>query len=175
MKIILDEKEIDKAIARLSHEIIEKNRNIGNIALVGIKNRGDILAKRTAAEIEKINGKKVLSGALDISFYRDDYSIKGPNIVPGTTDISFDISGKTVIIIDDVLYTGRSIRAAMDELMDFGRPRAIQLAVLIDRGHKELPISADYVGKNVPTSENENIEVKLKETDGENAVYIKYS
>lgn len=163
---ILDKVAIEKAIKRIAHEILERNKNIEDLAIVGIRNRGEYLARRIADCMEKIAKRKVPLGILDITLYRDDLTEIADQPVLKETMIEFNITGKKVVLVDDVLYTGRTIRCAMDELIDFGRPAIIQLAVLIDRGHRELPIRADYVGKNVPTSLNEVIEVKLEEVDG---------
>nr|4P81_A Chain A, Ancestral PyrR protein (Orange) [synthetic construct]4P81_B Chain B, Ancestral PyrR protein (Orange) [synthetic construct]4P81_C Chain C, Ancestral PyrR protein (Orange) [synthetic construct]4P81_D Chain D, Ancestral PyrR protein (Orange) [synthetic construct] len=171
--VVLDEQAIRRALTRIAHEIIERNKGVDNCVLVGIKTRGIYLAKRLAERIEQIEGKKVPVGELDITLYRDDLTVtsnKEP-LVKGT-DIPVDITDKKVILVDDVLYTGRTVRAAMDALMDLGRPSQIQLAVLVDRGHRELPIRADYVGKNVPTSKSERIVVQLSEVDGQDRVSI---
>ena len=164
-KEILDSKDIKRVIRRIAHEIIEKNKGTENLCLVGIQIGGVILAQRLASQIESIEGGKIGVGALDITLYRDDINIKKEQPVVKTTDIPFSITYKTVVLVDDVLFTGRSIRAAMDALIDFGRPAYIQLAVLIDRGHRELPIRADYAGKNIPTSLNERIDVYLDKED----------
>ena len=169
---IMDEKAIGRAITRISHEIIEKNKGIENVVLIGIKTRGVPVATRIANKIEAIEGQRVDAGEMDITLYRDDLSKKQIDPVVNSTKIDFDITDKTVILVDDVLYTGRPVRSALDALMDIGRPKAIQLAVLVDRGHRELPIRADYVGKNVPTSRNEIISVKLMECDKEDSVSI---
>ena len=169
---IMDEKAIGRAITRISHEIIEKNKGIENVVLIGIKTRGVPVATRIANKIESIEGQRVDAGEMDITLYRDDLSKKQIDPVVNSTKIDFDITDKTVILVDDVLYTGRTVRSALDALMDIGRPKAIQLAVLVDRGHRELPIRADYVGKNVPTSRNEIISVKLMECDKEDSVSI---
>ena len=169
---IMDEKAIGRAITRISHEIIEKNKGIENVVLIGIKTRGVPVATRIANKIEAIEGQRVDAGEMDITLYRDDLSKKQIDPVVNSTKIDFDITDKTVILVDDVLYTGRTVRSALDALMDIGRPKAIQLAVLDDRGHRELPIRADYVGKNVPTSRNEIISVKLMECDKEDSVSI---
>lgn len=169
---IMDEKAIRRAITRISHEIIEKNKGIENVVLIGIKTRGVPVATRIANKIEAIEGQRVDAGEMDITLYRDDLSKKQIDPVVNSTKIDFDITDKTVILVDDVLYTGRTVRSALDALMDIGRPKAIQLAVLVDRGHRELPIRADYVGKNVPTSRNEIISVKLMECDKEDSVSI---
>ncbi|MFY4773800.1 bifunctional pyr operon transcriptional regulator/uracil phosphoribosyltransferase PyrR [Metabacillus sp. RGM 3146] len=165
--IVLDEQAIRRALTRIAHEIIERNKGIENTVLVGIKTRGIYLAKRLAERIKQIEGKSVMIGDLDITLYRDDLSLKTENkepLVKGS-DIPLDITNQKVILIDDVLYTGRTVRAAMDALIDIGRPSQIQLAVLVDRGHRELPIRADYVGKNIPTSSSEKIVVELNEID----------
>ena len=162
-KEILDSDDINRAIRRIAHEIIEKNRGMQNLCLVGIQKGGVILAGRLASQIESIEGGKIDVGALDITFYRDDIHTKAEQPVVKRTEIPFTIDNKTVVLVDDVLFTGRSIRAAMDALVDFGRPAYIQLAVLIDRGHRELPIRADYAGKNIPTSFNDLVEVTLGE------------
>lgn len=170
---LMDEKAIARAITRISHEIIEKNKGIEDVILIGIKTRGIPIANRIANRIEQIEGKKVVTGEMDITLYRDDLKkIQSEPIINGT-NIKFDINEKTVVLVDDVLYTGRTVRSALNALMDIGRPKAIQLAVLVDRGHRELPIRADYVGKNVPTSRQEIISVELVEIDGEDSVKIK--
>jgi pyrimidine operon attenuation protein / uracil phosphoribosyltransferase len=165
--VVLDDQAIRRALTRIAHEIIEKNKGIENCVLVGIKTRGIHIAKRLAERITEIEEKEITVGELDITLYRDDLSKKTTNeepLVKGS-DIPGDITNQKVILIDDVLYTGRTVRAAMDALMDIGRPAAIQLAVLVDRGHRELPIRADYVGKNIPTSSDEKIVVELNEVD----------
>ncbi|MDD5135713.1 MAG: bifunctional pyr operon transcriptional regulator/uracil phosphoribosyltransferase PyrR [Candidatus Omnitrophica bacterium] len=169
---ILDKDDIDRALQRIAHEIIEKVKATGDIAVVGIKNRGAYLAERLASKIEKITNSKVPVGALDITLYRDDLTEASSQPVVHATEITFDIDGKKVMLVDDVLYTGRTIRCALDALIDLGRPGQIQLAVLIDRGHRELPIRADYVGKNVPTSLKEVVEVRLSESDGKDEVVL---
>lgn len=169
---IMDEKAIGRAITRISHEIIERNKGIENVVLIGIKTRGVPVARRIADKIESIEGQRVEIGEMDITLYRDDLSKKQIDPVVNSTKIDFDITDKTVVLIDDVLYTGRTVRSALNALMDVGRPKAIQLAVLVDRGHRELPIRADYVGKNVPTSRSEIISVKLSECDNEDSVSI---
>jgi pyrimidine operon attenuation protein/uracil phosphoribosyltransferase len=171
-KELLNNKEIERALTRIAHEIIEKNKGIENLCLVGIQRGGVIIARRLVSKIESIEKGHIEVGALDITFYRDDLNMKKEQPVVKTTDITFSITDKTVVLVDDVLYTGRSIRSAMDALIDFGRPANIQLAVLIDRGHRELPIRADYVGKNIPTSFSDRIEVNLKEEQGENNVIL---
>jgi pyrimidine operon attenuation protein/uracil phosphoribosyltransferase len=164
--------EIRRAIVRISHEIVEKQAGTQGLALVGIQRRGVPLAQRMAEAIEENEGVRLPVGALDITFYRDDLSLVAQQPIVKGTDLPFDLNGTTVVLVDDVLYTGRTIRAAMDALIDFGRPRAIRLAVLIDRGHRELPIRADHVGKNVPTSREEIVHVRLAEVDAEDEVTI---
>lgn len=163
--------QIERALTRISHEILERNGGVANLVLVGMHSRGVPLAHRISSAIERFEGVKVPVGKLDIGMYRDDISEKGSPVMK-PTDIPSDINDKTVVIIDDVLYTGRSIRAAMDAISDFGRPSQMQLGVLVDRGHRELPIRADYVGKNVPTSREEDVQVRLQEIDGEDAIVI---
>jgi pyrimidine operon attenuation protein/uracil phosphoribosyltransferase len=158
--------EIRRAIVRISHEIVEKQAGTQGLALVGIQRRGVPLARRIADAIEEHEGVRLPVGALDITFYRDDLSLVAQQPIVKGTDLPFDLNGATIVLVDDVLYTGRTIRCAMDALIDFGRPRAIRLAVLIDRGHRELPIRADHVGKNVPTSREEIVKVHVEETDG---------
>lgn len=162
-KILLDKKDMDRAITRMAHEIIEKNKGVENIRLIGIQRGGVHIAARLAEKIEGIEGRHIDIGSLDIALYRDDIGIREEQPVVRKTDVPFEITDKVVILIDDVLFTGRSIRSAMDALMDMGRPSMIQLAILIDRGHKELPIRADYVGKNIPTSLNETIKAEFEE------------
>lgn len=169
---IMDAQGIQRAITRISHEILERNKGIENLALVGIRTRGVFLAERLASCIKGIDEGSVPVGIMDITLYRDDIATTSPQSVVRTTEIPFDIKDKKIVLIDDVLFTGRSIRCALDELIDFGRPRNIQLAVLIDRGHRELPIRADYVGKNVPTSLKEIVNVRLKDIDGVDEVVI---
>jgi pyrimidine operon attenuation protein/uracil phosphoribosyltransferase len=167
---LIDERGLQRTITRLAHEILERNKGVESLAVVGIRTRGAPLAERVVRKIKEIEGKNTPLGTLDISMYRDDFRRKIP-MVKGT-DISFDIDDMNVVLVDDVLYTGRTARAAMDALMDFGRPATVQLAVLVDRGHRELPIKADYVGKNVPTSIGEEVQVHLKEQDGEDCVLL---
>lgn len=169
---ILDEKGIKRALTRLAHEIIEKNKGVDDVVLVGILSRGVPIAYEIADQIEKIEAVKVPVGSIDITLYRDDLSEVSEDAIVSETAIDVDLKDKTVVLVDDVIYTGRTVRAALDAVIDRGRPKSIQLAVLIDRGHRELPIRADYVGKNVPTSKKENIHVKVKSIDGENAVEI---
>jgi pyrimidine operon attenuation protein/uracil phosphoribosyltransferase len=171
---IMDSDDIRRAITRIAHEIVERNQGTGGMVLIGIRRLGLPLARRIAATIEDFEGVQIPTGALDITLYRDDLQLltvsQQPIVRP--TEIPFDIDGKVVVLIDDVLYTGRTVRAALDELVDFGRPQAIRLAVLVDRGHRELPIRADFVGKNVPTSRREAVQVKLSEEDGIDSVVI---
>lgn len=172
VKIILEKEDIARALTRIAHEILEKNRSADDLVIVGIKTRGEPLAKRLASKIAGIEGGKQLSmGSLDITFYRDDAATKAPRPAE-VSSIDFDITGKTVILVDDVLYTGRTVRAAMTGLMDYGRPAKVQLAVLVDRGLRELPIRADYVGKNLPTSSKEKVKVLLDDTDSDDRVEI---
>ena len=171
---IIDEAGMERTITRLAHEIIERNKGAGNIVIVGIRTRGEFIARRIAARIEQAENVKLSIGSLDITLYRDDLLGKLEQPQLKGTDIVFGINGKDVVLIDDVLFTGRTIRAALDELIDLGRPNSIQLAVLIDRGHRQLPIRADYVGKNVPTSSGESIRVHVKEVDGEDGVLLMY-
>jgi len=169
---VMDAEDIRRALFRLSHEITEHNKGIEQLILVGIRTRGVPLAQRLALLIEEHEGAKPPVGTLDITFYRDDLSLLSPQPVVHRTEIPVHVTGKKVVLIDDVLYTGRTVRAALDALMDLGRPRLIQLAVLVDRGHRELPIRADYAGKNVPTSKREVVHVRLGEIDGEDRVII---
>ncbi len=171
-KIIMTPEDMGRSLARIAHEIIERNKTTEHLVLVGMHTRGVPLAKRLAANMENFEGVKIPVGALDFSLYRDDLSSLNPQPTVQHTDIPVSIDGKSVVLVDDVLYTGRSTRAAMDALIDLGRPRSIQLAVLIDRGHRELPIRADYVGRNMPSSRHEEIQVQLIETDGIDGVFI---
>jgi pyrimidine operon attenuation protein/uracil phosphoribosyltransferase len=169
---LMSASEIERTLVRLAHEIVEKNNGGENLGLVGIKRRGVPIAQRLAAMIEKIEKHPIATGVLDISFYRDDLSTSGvrPTVTPGT--IGCDVTGRDIILIDDVLYTGRTIRAALDALFDHGRPKSVQLLALIDRGHRELPIEATYTGRSIPTSSREIIEVKLNEIDGQEQVLL---
>lgn len=169
---VADKQGLDRILTRISHEILEKNRGSDNIVLIGMRTRGEFLAKRILSIIKRIDNAELPLGILDVTLYRDDFrtSLKQPEV--SVSDISFDINEKDVILIDDVLYTGRTVRSALNALMDYGRPSSIQLCILIDRGHRELPIRADYVGKNIPTSQNQEIKVKMEEIDGEDAIYI---
>ena len=169
---ILDKDAISRVLTRLAHEILEKNKGTDGLCLIGIRNRGVYIAERLAVSIKQIEGKDVQVGALDITLYRDDLALAQGKAIVRKTEIDFDINEMNVILVDDVLYTGRTIRAALDALGDFGRPKSIQLAVLVDRGHRELPIRADYAGKNIPTAKNEAVEVRLAEADGKDEVVI---
>ena len=171
-KNIMTPEDIRRTLARIAHEIIEQNKDIEHLILVGIRTRGVPLAKRLAANIEDFEGLKIPVGALDISLYRDDLASLNLQPTLHRTDIPISIDGKSIVLVDDVLYTGRSTRAAMDALVDLGRPQSIQLAVLVDRGHRELPIRPDYVGKNIPSSKYEKIQIQLEETDGIDDVAI---
>ncbi|MDY6029714.1 MAG: bifunctional pyr operon transcriptional regulator/uracil phosphoribosyltransferase PyrR [Acidaminococcaceae bacterium] len=169
---LMDADAMRRAIVRIAHEIIEKNKGVRDVVLVGIRTRGVPLAERIAAAIEKIENVKLPVGMLDITLYRDDLSTLDYNPIVHGTEIDFDLSGKTVILVDDVLYTGRTIRCALDAVMDMGRPKAVQLAVLVDRGHRELPIRADFAGKNIPTASREAVNVCLEIQDGVDEVVI---
>ena len=169
---ILDAQAIGRTLIRIAHEILEHNRGSEGLAIVGIRSRGAYLARRLAECIKEIDNKEIPVGILDITLYRDDLTLLVNQPVVRKTEINFDIQDKNIILVDDVLYTGRTIRCALSELIDFGRPRSIQLAVLVDRGHRELPIRSDYVGKNIPTAQNETVEVRLIETDGKDEVVI---
>jgi len=169
---ILDKEGISRVIMRIAHEILERNKGTEDLCLIGIRNRGIHIASRLAAAIKQIENKEVAVGILDITLYRDDLTSISTGPVVHKTEIDFDINNKNLVLVDDVLYSGRTIRAALDALIDFGRPKSIQLAVLVDRGHRELPIRADYVGKNIPTAKNETIEVRLSESDGKEEVVI---
>ena len=170
---IVDADGLRRIVTRIAHEIVERNKGVGDLVLVGIRRRGVPLAARMAHKIQEFEGAAPTQGSLDITLYRDDLSTVSHQPVVGASEIAVDINDKIVVLVDDVLYTGRTVRAAMDALIDFGRPRSIQLAVVIDRGHRELPIRADFVGKNVPTSKKEVIGVKLHEVDGVDSVVIK--
>lgn len=170
--LIMDEAAIRRALTRIAHEINEANKGVDNVALVGIRRRGGPLAHQLASLIESIEGIKPPVGVLDITLYRDDLTALGPAPIVHRTEVDFNITGKTIVLVDDVIFTGRTARAALDALMDIGRPKRIQLAVLIDRGHRELPIKPDFVGKNVPTSRQEIVSVLVEEIDGENKVVI---
>jgi len=169
---LMDAAAIQRVLTRVAHEIVEKNKGTADLVLIGLRSRGVDLARRLSQRLKEIDGVDVPVGALDITLYRDDLGKGGPQPAVRRTEIPFSIENKKVILVDDVLYTGRTIRAAMDGLMDLGRPRTIQLAVLVDRGHRELPIRADYVGKNVPTAKTEQVQVMLQEEDGVDRVVI---
>lgn len=169
--VCMNAEEIERSLTRMAHQVLETNKGAENLAVVGIVTRGDLLAKKLADKIEKIEGRKIPLGRLDISFYRDDFATYiSPEV--HSTQIPFDIDGKTIVLVDDVLFTGRTVRAALDALMDIGRPACVQLAVLVDRGHRQLPIRADFVGKNVPSAANESVRLFLEEVDGVSAVEI---
>ncbi|GAB6100708.1 bifunctional pyr operon transcriptional regulator/uracil phosphoribosyltransferase PyrR [Halanaerocella petrolearia] len=172
-KELIDTDGIRRALTRISHEIIEKNEGLEDIVIIGIRTRGVPLANRIADMLEEIEGQEVPSGSLDITLYRDDLTTIANQPIVHKTEIPFDITEKKVVLVDDVLYTGRTVRSALDALMDLGRPESIQLAILVDRGHRELPIRADYVGKNLPTSQEEVISVELKEIDDRDSVTLK--
>lgn len=169
---VMDADALRRAVTRIAHEIVERNQGVQDLALVGIQTRGAFLAQRTAKAIEEIEGESVPVGVLDITLYRDDIHSIADQPVVNESDLPFDVQEKTIVLVDDVLYTGRTIRAALDEIIDFGRPKGVQLAVIVDRGHREVPIRADYVGKNVPTSESEIIAVNMVEKDGSDEVLI---
>jgi pyrimidine operon attenuation protein/uracil phosphoribosyltransferase len=170
--LVMDAKTIQRALTRIAHEIVEKNKGAENMAVIGIQNRGGPLAERVAKLIEKIEGAQIPVGLMDITLYRDDVQTKLEQPLVQKTEILFDVVDKVIILVDDVLFTGRTIRAALDQIIDFGRPKRIQLAVLVDRGHRELPIRADYVGKNIPTAQDDRVKVKIMEIDGEDSVAI---
>jgi pyrimidine operon attenuation protein / uracil phosphoribosyltransferase len=169
---VMEPDDVRRALTRIAHEILERDKGVSDVVLVGIADRGDDLARRLAEEIHRIEGAEIPVGVLDITFYRDDIGMRSEAPEVHETRIPFDVSGRTVVLIDDVLFTGRTIRAAMDALMDLGRPRKIQLAVLVDRGHRELPIRADFVGKNVPTSRADDVRVMIAELDGQDGVVV---
>ncbi|MBE6105193.1 MAG: bifunctional pyr operon transcriptional regulator/uracil phosphoribosyltransferase PyrR [Anaerovibrio sp.] len=171
--VLMDEQAMHRALVRIAHEILEKNKGVDNIVLVGIRSRGVPLAERVAAAIENIEGKRPPVGVLDITLYRDDLSILSYQPIVRPTTMPVDIDNKIIVLVDDVLYTGRTIRSALNAIIDMGRPKSIQLAVLIDRGHRELPIRADYVGKNVPTSSKESVNVKVVEIDDTDQVVLR--
>ena len=174
MPVVMDAERITRALTRISHEILEHNRGLSDLALVGVRSRGVPIAQRIAGDIQKITGEEVAVGALDITLYRDDLMRHpvGPQPLVRRTDIPFSIDNRRILLVDDVLYTGRTIRAAIETLFEQGRPARVQLAVLVDRGHRELPIRPDYVGKNLPTSRAERIQVQLVETDGIDQVLL---
>jgi pyrimidine operon attenuation protein/uracil phosphoribosyltransferase len=169
---VVDTEGLDRILTRISHEILEKNKGSKDIVLMGMRTRGEFLARRIQGKLKSIDGANLPLGVLDVTLYRDDFRmrIKQPEV--SVSDITFDINEKHIILVDDVLYTGRTVRSAMNAIMDLGRPASIQLCILIDRGHRELPIRADYVGKNIPTSLNEEIKVRMTEVDEEDAIYL---
>lgn len=169
---IADKEGLDRILIRIAHEILEKNKGSKNLVLIGMRTRGEFLAKRLREKLIAIEGIDLPLGVLDVTLYRDDFRtrIKQPQV--SVSDITFDVNEKDVILVDDVLYTGRTVRSALNAIMDLGRPSSIQLCILVDRGHRELPIRADYVGKNIPTSQNEEIKLKVEEVDGEDAIYL---
>jgi pyrimidine operon attenuation protein / uracil phosphoribosyltransferase len=174
MPVVMDADRMGRTLTRIAHEIVERNRGVGDLALVGIRTRGVPIARRLAQALRDITGTEVATGALDITLYRDDLMrhAVGPQPIVRRTEIPYSIDGRTVLLVDDVLYTGRTVRAALDALNDLGRPQSIQLVVMVDRGHRELPIKADYVGKNLPTSRREIVHVRLEEVDGNDEVTI---
>ena len=169
---LMDRKAMERVLMRIAHEIVEKTKGTKDLAIIGIRNRGAYLAEKVAVYIEKIEKIQIPVGILDITLYRDDLTTVAEQPVVHKTEIDFDITGKKIVLVDDVLYTGRTVRCALDALIDFGRPKYIQLAVLVDRGHRELPIRADYIGKNVPTALKETVQVHLQEVDGKDDVVI---
>jgi len=169
--VVMDAADVHRALVRIAHEVVERNKGTDGLVVVGIHTRGVPLAGRLAAKLTEIEGRPVPTGALDVAMYRDDIGMRPPHATHDT-HLPFDLAGTVVVLVDDVLYTGRTVRAALDALTDFGRPRAIQLAVLVDRGHRELPLRADYVGKNLPTAADQAVRVQLQETDGSDGVAI---
>lgn len=169
---VIDEQGLNRTVTRLAHEILERNKGTENLVLVGMRTRGEFLAKRIYDKIKEIENSDLEYGVLDVTLYRDDFRkrLKQPEV--SVTNITFDLTEKVVVLVDDVLYTGRTVRSALNALMDLGRPSSIQFCVLVDRGHRELPIKADFVGKNIPTSINEEVKVKMREVDGEDSVYL---
>ncbi len=174
MSSVMDASRIERSLARIAHEILERNRDLSDVALVGIRTRGVVIAERLAKVIAQVAGVTMPVGSLDITLYRDDYMRHpvGPQPLVRSTDIRFSVEGRRILLVDDVLYTGRTIRAALDAIIDYGRPSSIQLVVLVDRGHRELPIKADYVGKNLPTSPSQSVQVRLMEIDGVDEVEL---
>ena len=174
MAVVMDADRISRSLARMAHEILERNRSLDTLALVGIRSRGVPIAARLARHLKELSGGDVPTGALDITLYRDDLMrhAVGPQPLIRRTEIPFSIDDRVILLVDDVLYTGRTIRAALDALIDFGRPSAIQLVALVDRGHRELPIRADYVGRNIPTSRQQSVQVRLMEIDGKDEVEV---
>ena len=174
MPVVMDADRVGRTLTRIAHEIVERNRTLDDLALVGIRSRGEHLARRLAEQLQQIAGRSLPTGALDITLYRDDLMrhAVGPQPLVRSTEIPFSIDDRIILLVDDVLYTGRTVRAALDALIDFGRPQAIQLVVLVDRGHRELPIKADYVGKNLPTAPEQSVQVRLQESDGQDEVVL---
>lgn len=172
-RVILDAKAVERAVTRMAHEIIEKHKGAERLAIIGILTRGDILAQRIKAAIDSLEKTPVLKGTLDITMYRDDIETREWHPQIKQSSVDFDVTGKEIVLVDDVLYTGRTVRAAIDQIIDFGRPQSIELAVLVDRGHRELPIRADYVGKNIPTSRDEMVDVLFKEIDAKDEVILR--
>jgi len=169
---LVDKEGLDRILTRIAHEILEKNKGSKNLVLVGMRTRGEYLAKRIQQKIKSIDNVDLPFGILDVTLYRDDFRMRLKQPEVSVSNITFDVNEKDIVLVDDVLYTGRTVRGALNALMDLGRPASIQLFILVDRGHRELPIRADYVGKNVPTSQNEEIKVKVDEVDGEDAIYL---
>jgi pyrimidine operon attenuation protein/uracil phosphoribosyltransferase len=174
MPVVMDADRIGRTLTRIAHEIVERNKGVEDLALVGVRTRGVHIARRLAGALKEITGQDIPTGALDITLYRDDLMRQavGPQPLVRRTEIPFSIDSRKILLVDDVLYTGRTTRAALDALIDFGRPKAIQLIVLVDRGHRELPIKADYVGKNLPTAASESVQVRLQESDGQDEVVV---
>ena len=174
MPVVMDADRIGRTLTRIAHEVVERNKGVGGLAIVGVRTRGVHIARRLATSLMEIAGEEVPTGSLDITLYRDDLMrhAVGPQPLVRRTEIPFSIDDRKILLVDDVLYTGRTVRAALDALIDFGRPRSIQLVVLVDRGHRELPVKADYVGKNLPTSLEESVQVRLQESDGLDEVMV---
>lgn len=171
-RVVMDQAGVHRAVVRIAHEIVERNKGVDGLGIVGIRSRGDYLGRRLQAEIHRLEGVEVPFGAMDITLYRDDLHRGADHAPVQITDMPWEVAGRTILLVDDVLFTGRTVRAALDALMDFGRPQSIQLGVLVDRGHRELPIRADYVGKNLPTQRSENVRVRLAESEGIDEVAI---
>lgn len=169
---VIDEVGMARTVTRLAHEILEKNKGVKNLVLLGMRTRGEFVARRIQEKIKEIEGVDIPLGVLDVTLYRDDFRMRLKQPEVSVTNITFDINEKNVILVDDVFYTGRTARAALDAIMDLGRPSAVRMCVLVDRGHRELPLKADFIGKNIPTSINEEVKVKMKETDDEDSVYL---
>lgn len=169
---VVDSEGLDRILTRITHEILEKNKGSKDLVLMGMRTRGEFLARRIQSKLKTIDGADLPLGVLDVTLYRDDFRVRIKQPEVSVSDITFDINEKHIILVDDVLYTGRTVRSAMNAIMDLGRPASIQLSILVDRGHRELPIRADYVGKNIPTSHNEEIKVRMTEVDEEDAIYL---